>query len=479
MGTKLRKYGDIMALHNRVTGSCIQVAIKTPANDGLQVLIDCGMYQENDEEEYNKKLDFNAKNIDYVFVTHNHVDHTGRLPLLIKNGYQGKIYCTQATKVLMPYALDDCCKVFKDISKVTKQKQLYNEEDVFETVAKLEEVEFGQTIELKKQQLNLKVTFLKNGHLLGAAMILLQIQCEDKYNEEPPINLLFTGDYNDCNMFFDVPSLPDWVRDLPLTIVMESTYGNSDSNTIEPCFKENISRKMMQDSGTIVVPVFSLGRCQEILKTLRDMQDDGRLDRSIPIYLDGKLAFKYTHIYKKYDKCLKEESRDFLPYDLKFIDDKERWLLMSASDRKIVVTTSGSGSYGPAPIYIQRFITESNALIHFTGFQFKDSLGRRLMTTEKGSDVKVNGMMLTRQADVEYTAEFSAHAKADQLITFLKQFNSLKFILLNHGEPEVKDEFAKRIKRETGLEKVGILERAYFFRVGPFGYVKSISSKFD
>ena len=473
MGTKLRGgYVDIMALHNKVTGSCMPLVIKLPTNEVFKVLIDCGMFQERDEEEYNKGFTFHEDKINYVFVTHNHVDHTGRLPLLIKNGYKKDIYCTPATRVLMPYALDDCCKVFKDLSKILKQKQLYSEQDVYETIARLKEVEFEQTTKLNEY---MKVTFFKNGHLLGAAMILLQIQ----YKDEPAINLLFTGDYNDRNMFFDVPSLPDWVKELPLTIVMESTYGNVDTEVIKPCFKENISKKMKEDSGTIVIPVFSLGRCQEILKTLRDMQDEGLLDPSIPIHCDGKLAFKYTRIYKKDGYGLNDDCLDFLPHGLNFVDDKTRWMLMSSSDKKIIVTTSGSGTYGPAPMYIQRFITESNALIHFTGFQFEDSLGRRLMDTEKESYVKVNGMMLTRRADVKYTAEFSAHAKANQLIDFLKQFKDLKFVLLNHGEPDVKDEFAKRIKSEIDLKEVGILDRAYFFRVGAWGYAKSSPTKFD
>lgn len=183
MGTKLRTYVDVMALHNDVTGSCNFLVVKMPTNEMFKIVVDCGLFQEKENDGNNRDFPFDAEKIDCVLVTHNHVDHTGRLPLLTRKGYRGDILCTPATKMLMPLALADSCKVLKDTSRRNNTKQLYDEVDVQETVAMLKEVEFGKTIKLNRY---MKATFFKNGHLLGAALILIQIQ----YENEEAINLL-------------------------------------------------------------------------------------------------------------------------------------------------------------------------------------------------------------------------------------------------------------------------------------------------
>ena len=470
MGTKLRTYVDVMALHNDVTGSCNFLVVKMPTNETFKIAVDCGLFQEKENDMYNKDFPFEAKKVDYVFVTHNHIDHTGRLPLLVKKGYKGQIFCTPATRMLMPLALTDSCKVLKDISRRNNTKQLYDESDVFETVARLEEVNFEETININKY---IKVTFFKNGHLLGAAMILIRIQ----YNDEDAINLLFTGDYNNKNVFFDVPELPDWVKRLPLTVIQESTYGNMDSSEIEPCFRNNISKKIKK-GGISVIPVFSLGRSQEILKELKEMQEKGTLDKSIPIYFDGNLAIRYTKIYLKDGFGLNDDCLNFLPENLTYVDESIRETIIDSNESKIIVTTSGSGSYGPAPMYFQRYLTNPNALIHFTGFLFEGSLGRMLKEAKVGDFVKVSGILLKKYAEIQYTSEFSAHAKADEMISFLNGLKNIKAVLVNHGEVEVKEKFAQRIVNEVDAKDVAILDRNYFFRISPWGISKSLSTKF-
>ena len=470
MGTKLRSYVDVMALHNQVTGSCNFLVVKMPTNETFRIAVDCGMFQEKENDCFNRNFPFDPEKLDCVLVTHNHVDHTGRLPLLVKKGYKGQIFCTPATKMLMPLALADSCKVLKDTARRNNTRQLYSEVDVQDTVALLEGVEFEKTIRLNRY---IKATFFKNGHLLGAAMILLQIQ----YENEEPINLLFTGDYNNKNMFFDVPDLPDWVKELPVSIVQESTYGNMDSADIIPRFRENVAQKTMS-GGTIIIPVFSLGRSQEILKILREMQDSGKLDRNIPIYFDGKLAIKYTHIYLKDGFGLRDDCLDFLPYDVVFVDDDIRDKVLNSSETKIIVTTSGAGTYGPAPLYLQKFVSNPNTLIHFTGFLFEGSLGRMLKEKPAGDFVKIAGMLFKKYAEVKYTSEFSAHAKADEMLDFLNEFKDIKAVLVNHGESNVKDIFAERIVNETDAKGVAVLDRNYFFRISPWGIAKSLSTKF-
>lgn len=471
MGTKLRAFVDIMDLHNEVTGSCHFLVIKFPNNETVRIAVDCGLFQEKENDLYNKGFPFDADKLDCVLVTHNHVDHTGRIPLLVKQGYHKDIYCTQATKMLMPLALADSCKVLRDLSRRTNTKQLYSETDVNEAISQLKAVEYEKAIQIHRY---VKATFFMNGHLLGAAMILLQIQYED----EDAINLLFTGDYNSHNMFFDVKKLPNWVKALPLTVIQESTYGNLDSEEIVHSFNSNVKNKM-ESGGTLIIPVFSLGRSQEILKILREMQESGELDSSIPVYFDGKLAIKYTHIYLKDGFGLKDDCLDFLPKNLIYVDEDVRdKILNNTSETKIIVTTSGSGSYGPAPLYFQKYIGNFNAMIHFTGFLFEGSLGRTLRDTPSGEFVKINGMILKKFANIEFTSEFSAHAKADEMIRFLQEFKNLKAVLVNHGEIDVKDNFAKRIAALVEVKNVAVLDRNYFFRISPYGIEKSVPTKF-
>lgn len=470
MGTKLRSYVDVMSLNSDVTGSCNFLVIKMPSiNKTFRIAVDCGLFQAKETDNYNRDFPFDAEKLDCVLITHNHVDHIGRLPLLVKKGYNKKIICTSATKMLMPLALNDSCKVLRDTAKRNNTKQLYTEEDVENTIALLKGVEFEETVVINDY---VNATFFKNGHLLGAAMILLQIHND---NEET-INLFFTGDYNNRNMFFTVPELPKWVRELPVTVVQEATYGDMDSKEIVPCFKKNILGNL---DKTIIIPVFSLGRSQEILKILRDMQEKEELDKNIPIYFDGKLGIKYTNVYLKDGFGFNNDCRDFLPHNLEFVDEGIRDMILEDNNSKIIVTTSGSATYGPAPLYLERFVGSSNVLIHFTGYLFEGSLGRRIKETPDGEFVKVNGMILRKHANVEFTSEFSAHAKADEMIEFLKGFENLKSVLVNHGEIDVKDKFAERIASETVVKTVGVLDRNYFFRVSPWGIVKSYSTKFE
>ena len=357
------------------------------------------------------------------------------------------------------------------VSKRKNNKCLYSEVDVRKTLDSLKPCQYNETI---RPYDNIKVTFLNNGHLIGAALILVQIS----YTGYEDINLLFTGDYNNKNMFFDVKPIPKWILDLPLTVVQESTYGDMDSTEIYKCFKDNI-KKCINDDGTVVALVFSLGRAQEILYELKNMQKTGELDLEIPIYFDGKLAIRYTDLYIKDGLDIKPEMRDFLPENLIFVDKETRSDVLYDTSKKIILTTSGMGSYGPAQTYIPEYISRKKALIQFTGYTAEGTLGNKLKNTEVGDTVEVGGLVAKKRANVEYTTEYSAHAKADEMINFLKQFKKLKLVLVNHGEIKTKNIFAERIVDEVDTKRVGLLGREYFFRVDPYGLVKTLSTKFE
>ncbi len=470
MGNKTRFYVDIMATHPEVTGSCMLVIVKYPDGNATRFIVDCGLFQEREYSEYNESFPFDAENVKFCLITHNHIDHIGRLPLLTKNGFRGKIYSTVATDIFSGPALMDSYSVLKDLSKRNHTKQLYSEADVANTRSLFKACEYGKTIDIEE---NIKVTFLQNGHLVGAALILVQIT----YPGEEDINLLFTGDYNNQNMFFDVPAIPEWVRELPLTIVQEATYGTMNSTDEKVCFERNIL-KCIESGGSAVCMVFSLGRSQEILYVLKKLQDSGELSMSVPIYFDGKLGQRYTNIYLEQKLGLKAEMQDFLPANLTFVDKATRFDVLYGQEQKIIVTTSGMGTYGPAQLYIPEYITRKNCLLHFTGYTAEGTLGSKLKNTELNENVMIGSIVRKKRAKVEYTTEFSAHAKADEMIEFLKQFDNIRLILVNHGETETKTLFSERIVDELDPKCVGILNREYFFRIGPYGLIRQLSTKF-
>ncbi len=386
MGSKERFYVDIMALQPEVTGSCNLVIVNYPNGEKTRFIVDCGLFQESEYSKYNECFPFNAENIEFCAITHNHVDHTGRLPLLVKKGFTGEIYTSKATAILLPLALADSYKVLKDVAKRNNTKQLYSESDVAETLRHVSATDFTKSVDINP---NIRLTMFKNGHLIGAALILIQV----RYKGYPNINLLFTGDYNNKNIFFNIPKLRKAVKRLPLTIIQESTYGTTNSDEVTECFEENVL-KCIRSGGTVVNMAFSLGRFQEILYKLKTMQDEGKLSTDIPIFADG-------------------------------------------------------------------------------------TLGSRLKMAQDGDVVTIGGMVAIKKARVEYTTEFSAHAKADEMIEFLQQFEDIKLILINHGETSVKEEFAKRILQEVNSKNVGILNREYLYRVGPYGFIKTMSTKFE
>lgn len=470
MGSKERFYADIMALQPEVTGSCNLIIVKYPNGESTKFLVDCGLFQEREYQDYNNSFPFDSDNIDFVLVTHNHVDHIGRLPLLDKNRYEGKIYMSKQTEIFLPLALYDSYKVLKDTAKRNHVPTLYSEENVASTLRKVVGCDYNEQIYINK---NIKATFFKNGHLIGAALILVQIS----FPGYEDINILFTGDYNNKNVFFDVPNLPKWVLDLPLTVLQESTYGYMNSTEVVPVIEDNIVSCISRER-TALCMVFSLGRCQEILYMLKCMQKEGKISSDVPIYLDGKLAIRYTKLYLSADLDIKEEMEDFLPENLRYVDKTSRPSVLDDNSCKIIVTTSGMGTYGPAQVYIPSYIGKEDCLIQFTGYTAEGTLGRQLKDTPKGEVITSGGLVKRKYADVEYTNEMSAHAKADEMLDFLKRFNNLKLVLVNHGEIESKQKFSVRIADEINPKDVAILGRDYLFRISPYGLIRSFSTSY-
>lgn len=470
MGIKDRFFYQMTSFNPEVTGSGHLVSVHYPNGALSRFLTDCGLYQ---EEKYNhlnnEPLQFDSKDIEFVLITHNHADHMGRLPLMIKDGFHGKIYTTKETAAMMPIALRDSFKIHKEDSKKHNRKLLYEEEHLEETIRRIVPCEFNETEYVSK---NIKVTFSMNGHLLGAGMITVQIS----YPGEEDRNIFFMGDYKPYNVFFELEDVPRWVYDLPITVITESTYGYMDSHQVKYHMEDDLE-KAINAGKTILISAFAQGRAQEVLFLLKYMQIQKKLSKEIPIRLDGNLARADTLLYLKSELLNKFNKADFLPANFSFVTKEEREAVLSYSGQQIILSTSGMMDHGPAQFYLERFVERKDVLIYIPGYTSPGTLGYKLQHPNQGN-VKINGREYQMKATVMTTNECSSHAKADEIIDFLLRFKHLNLVLVNHGQKEVKDRFALRILEEVKPKRVEILGE-HTFCVGQYGYMKHYGAKLD
>lgn len=383
----------------------------------------------------------------------------------------------------MPFALNNTAEILssniqRNSNKLKKlieessipmlflSEPLFTQKDVDETMKHVVGKDYNEKFKVTD---NITVQFIPNGHLLGAASILVTI----KSRKEDPIYLYFSGDYAKSNMFFDVPEISKEITQLPINIIEETTYGTSSKENTTKVFRKNLLESI-KNGETFIAPVFSLGRSQEILLELRRMQDENILDKSIPIYLDGRLAQNYTNFYLNHKEYLMNDTQDFLPANYKEVQGfDERQLLGVDRNCKIILTTSGMGSYGPAQFYLPNYLSSPKCTIHFCGYTTPNTFGSKIKEIPDGQFANINGIMTKKKAKILSTSEFSGHAKKEDLLDLLKQFPNLKSVLLNHGEEEAKEKYANEVINELNPKKIAILGSKFYIRVGAYGVIKS------
>ena len=487
---KNKLYVDIIPQHSEVSGSCNYCTVNFPDGRKTSFLVDCGLFQEEKYKERNYSFSFDVKNVYFALVTHNHIDHIGRIPKLYKDGFDGMTYATSITSQLMPTALNNTAeillsenkRVLKKIKKASADPEssipnnlsiqkdiLYSKNDVETALNNTLGIEYDTRINVAQ---DIYVTFIKNNHILGSTSILVEVSCKN----EDSIYILFSGDYSKENVALRKISLPKYVKNLPITIIQESTYGNSSKELIVPCFKNNVVNSI-KENETLIIPVFALGRSQEILLTLSQMQKDKLLSEKIPIYFDGALAKIYTNFYSNNKNYLNNKMKDFIPKNLISVEQEMRIDLISNRNTKIIVTTSGMGNYGPAQIYIPAYISDSKCTIHFTGYTPEGTLGHSLKTTPSGELCKIAGKEFKRKAHILYTNEFSGHAKQEDLLDFLDQFNNIKSVLINHGNHDAKKIYAEKVRETINTKDVEIMDVESCIRINAFGFVKSFPNQ--
>lgn len=427
-----------------VTGSMHLVRTKA----GM-ILLDCGLYQGRRRVAYerNKNLPVPAKDIVAVALSHAHIDHSGALPLLVRNGFRGPIYTTPATRDLATVMLRDSAYIQQqDARHLNKQRDkhglavdeaipLYDQEDVLQTIKMFHSVPYGFRSYLTPQ---VALTFLDAGHVLGSAITVLEL--EENGNKK---TIAFTGDLGRVNMpILEDPEVPDDID----VLITESTYGDRLHDDIEKMDDDlaEIINKTYERGGKVVIPSFALERAQEVVYALKQLQDEGRLP-NIPVYVDSPLTVKITDVFKLHPECYDDETRELLsgrnsPFDfagLRYIESVEDSKAITATDEPmVIISASGMCEAGRILHHLKATIEDDKNTVLIVGYQAKHTMGRRLV--ERRDRIKIFGVERDRRADVKVLNGFSAHADQKDLIDYAeacRKRGPLEKVVLVHGDP--------------------------------------------
>lgn len=423
-----------------VTGSCHLVTI-----DEINVLFDCGLFQSQDEEDYNnEKFEFNPEDIDFVILSHSHVDHSGRIPLLFKQGFKGRVICTKPTVDLSECLLKDAAKIQGEITyfeNLKRQKEgmeplqpLFEVKDVEETLRRFEGYEYGKIILLTD---NISLKFHDAGHILGSAICELLV----KDSSEEITRIIFTGDIGNKNK--DILNDPKTGLKADY-LIMESTYGDKihKEKEVYPEFLD-IAKSTIEARGNLIIPCFSLGRTQEVIYMLNKFVEEGKLKDCL-VYIDSPLAASLTEIFKKYEEYFDIEAQRLIakgddPLSFKglhFVKTQEEVEEVKAVNEKaIIIVAGGLHDGGRVSNHLKNNLPREECGIVISSYQGRNSLGSRLLNGEK--NIKIAGEHLEVKAKVHYIGGLSCHADKDGLYQWVeKLLKKPKKIFLVHGEEE-------------------------------------------
>ena len=447
-----------------VTGSCHIVDA-----GGLKLMIDCGLHQGSHEEEQlnSEAFPINPAAIDVLILTHAHIDHSGRIPLLVKRGFKGKIFTTSAAADLCSIMLPDSGHI-QEMEAQWKNKKslrrgepevepLYTFQDALDSQKYFEPIEYGAIINLNDK---VKVRFVDAGHMLGSSMIEMWEQEGEKTTK-----IVFSGDVGNIGM----PILrdPSIIEEADY-VVTESTYGNrihpnriDDMNILFDTIVETTKQ-----GGNVVIPSFAVGRTQEIIyylnKNIESHDKQYQSIRKVPVFIDSPLATSATSVFRKHLECYDTEAREYIkngdnPLDfdnLKFSVTKEDSMALNELDGgAVIISPSGMCEAGRIKHHLKHNLWRSDCSIVFVGFQAENSLGRKILNGDK--IVKIMGEDIAVKAKIVSLEGFSGHADKTGLTKFLKGFkNKPKKVFIVHGDPEVMKEFANNLREGESLDCV-------------------------
>ena len=440
-----------------VTGSCHVLEV-----NGKYIMLDCGLEQGRDIY-VNEDLPVSASEIDAVLLSHAHIDHSGLLPKLVKDGFHGKIWCTDATKQLCDIMLKDSAHIQESeaewASRKAKRsgrkqvKPLYTVQDAEIAMLYFQVIPYGETFSPVE---GVTARYEDGGHILGSAIIYLTMQEDGKTR-----TLAYTGDLGNINMPIVNDPSPRETTDYVIT---ESTYGDRLHEKIDNPVKQlaDIMNRTFARGGNVVIPAFAVGRTQEILYFIREiLKNDMVSYKDFLVYVDSPLAEEATAIFEEntfgyYDEeamqILREGGHPLVFPNLRMVIDVEESKLINTSDKpSVIISASGMCTSGRIKHHLKHNLWRPECTIAFAGYQAEDTLGRRLVDGEK--DVRIFQEDIHVEAEIGELQDVSAHADRDGLIHWLTDNpEKPKNVFVVHGEDSVADNFAKQLQNDCGYE---------------------------
>ena len=433
--------------------------------EGKRVLLDCGLSQGRRKESFerNRNFPFRAADIDQVILSHAHMDHSGNLPSLVKQGFRGEIVATPATRDLCDIMLRDSAHLqLKDVEFANKKRRekgkvlfepLYGPEDIDGTLERFREVPYEKTFDVAR---DVVLTFHDAGHLLGSASMTLDVGSKGTRKR-----LFFTGDMGRKGM----PILldPTVVSDVDV-LITESTYGNR----VHPPKADVVGRlkAFIEDitlqKSKLVIPSFSVGRTQEIVYFLNQIYEQGRI-QPVPVFVDSPLSSKATEVYERHRECFDEEAtRVLMEGDQPFHFRNLKYTTSTEDSKKlndmpgpaVIVSSSGMCEGGRIVHHLMNTIGNPRNIILFVGYQAENTLGRRIV--EHVSPVRMFGNDYPVNARIHTINALSAHADRDELMDYFTEMGPrVKRAFVVHGEVEQAESLAVSL-RELGAADVAV-----------------------
>ncbi len=428
--------------------------------NGKRILLDCGLFQGRRAEstDRNRVFPFDPKSIDLVILSHAHIDHSGNLPGLVKQGFAGQIVCTSATHDLCKIMLADSAHIQeKDTEFINKRNAkhheppilpLYLPEDAAQALELFQGYSYNQVIDVAP---NVTLKFVDAGHILGSASIHLTIK-----ENGTTKTLGFTGDVGRWNM--PIIRDPDFMGNVE-TLISESTYGGITHDAPEEMDTQllTVLQTTFARGGKVIVPAFSVGRTQDLVYALHKLKDAGKLP-SFPIYVDSPLAINATEIFRKHPECYDEETRKHIlehhdPLGLSQLHyvrtADESKMLNDKKEPCMIISASGMCEAGRIVHHLANNIEDARNTILIVGYQAEHTLGWKLV--QQFPELRIFGEIHKRNAEVHVLNSFSAHADGNELLKYINQFDhkQLQQIFLVHGEIE------RQEKLSSGLKGIG------------------------
>ncbi len=412
-------------------------------DSGVRILVDCGLFQGLKEFRLKNWRPFpvDPASLNAVLLTHAHIDHSGYLPVLFKNGFSGPVYCTPGTRDLCEILLPDAGYLQEEearfanrhgFSKHRPALPLFTYEDAKNCLKHFKTVEFNAPLHLGEA---LKIQWIPVGHIIGASYILVQ----NKHQ-----SLVFTGDVGRPDDILMNPPHPIKQADY---LVVESTYGNRRHSPSDPWEDfEGMINTTIKRGGIVLVPSFAVGRAQHILKVIMDLKAAGKIP-NVPVYLNSPMAIRATEVFCDHldDHRLDENSCKELCRVAKFVTSVEHSkALTQKTEPAVIISSSGMATGGRVLHHLKSLVTDKKNTVVFVGFQAAGTRGEALIG---GVDqIKIHGNYYPVRAEIRYMENLSAHADGPELIEWLKQMNSSpKRTFIVHGEPAAQDAMRRNL----------------------------------